>query len=505
MFYKPTIGLEIHVELKTKSKMFCSCPNNFEEQQPNINVCPICLGHPGTLPVINKEAIHKLLKIGLALHCHVPKHSKFDRKHYFYPDLPKGYQISQYDLPLCKNGYLEIFGKKENDPKRHLEKKVRINRVHMEEDTGRLIHSKGTDYSLVDCNRAGIPLMELVTEPDIDTAKQAQKFAKELQLILRYLDISSADMEKGQMRVEVNISLSEEGKPLGTKVEVKNLNSFKAVEGAIAYEIKRQTNVLEAGEKVIQETRGWVDDKKITVSQRIKEESHDYRYFPEPDLPALHFTKEEIDNIRNEISELPQEKHRRFLLEYDLGNKEAEIFVTNRELGNYFEKTMSELLNWINLEEMKAKIDTEDKLKLAKLCSNYMLSDLQNLIKNSSLSADKLLITPENFAEFTILIYEGKISSKIAKVLLQEMFKTGADPSHIIKEKELIQVTDESEIEKIIQAVIAKNPKPVADFQAGKENALKFLTGQVMAQSKGKAAPDIVAKILKQTLEKNSD
>ncbi len=502
--YKPTIGLEIHVELKTKSKMFCSCPNNFEEQQPNVNVCPICLGHPGTLPVINKEAIHKLIKIGLALNCQIPEHSKFDRKHYFYPDLPKGYQVSQFDLPLCKDGYLEIFGKKESDPKKDLEKRIRINRVHMEEDTGRLIHTKGTDYSLVDCNRAGIPLMELVTEPDIDSAKQAQKFAKELQLMLRYLDISNADMEKGQMRVEVNISLHKEGEPLGTKVEIKNLNSFRAVEGSIAYEIKRQTNLLEAGEKVVQETRGWVDDKKITASQRVKEESHDYRYFPEPDLPALRFNKEEIDKIRAEIPELPQERHRRFLLEYNLPNKEAEIMVDNKELGEYFEKVASELLNWINLEEMKSEIDTEDRLKLFRLCSNYMLSDLQNLIKNSSLRADELLISPENFAEFITLIYEGKISSKIAKVLLPEMFKTGADPSHIIKEKELVQVTDESEIEGIIKTVINENPKAVADFQAGKENALKFLTGQVMALSKGKAAPDIVGKILRETLEKNS-
>ena len=500
--YKPTIGLEIHVELKTKSKMFCSCPNNFEEQKPNINVCPICLGHPGTLPVINKEAIHKLIKIGLALNCQIPEHSKFDRKHYFYPDLPKGYQVSQFDLPLCKDGYLEIFGKQESDPKKELEKKIRINRVHMEEDTGRLIHTKGTDYSLVDCNRAGVPLMELVTEPDMNSAKQAQKFAKELQLMLRYLNISNADMEKGQMRVEVNISLSKEGEPLGTKVEIKNLNSFRAVEGSIAYEIKRQTNLLEAGEKIVQETRGWVDDKKITASQRIKEESHDYRYFPEPDLPALRFSKKEIEEIRTEISELPQERHRRFLLEYNLSDKEAEILVNNKELGNYFEKTASELLNWINLEEEKSKIDTEDQLKLSRLCLNYMLSDLQSLIKNSSLSANELLISPENFAEFIILIYQGEISSKIAKALLPEMFKTGADPSHIIKEKELIQVTDESEIEGIIQTVLTENSKAAIDFQDGKENALKFLIGQVMARSKGKAAPDIVEKILRKILNK---
>ena len=499
MFYEPTIGLEIHVELKTKSKMFCSCFNNFEEQQPNINICPICMGHPGTLPVINKEAIHKLVKIGLALHCQIPEYSKFDRKHYFYPDLPKGYQISQYDMPLCKDGYLKIFGKTEDG--KFLEKKIRVNRVHMEEDTGRLIHTKGKDYSLVDFNRAGVPLMELVTEPDIHSSRQAQKFAKELQLILRYLDISNADMEKGQMRVEVNISIAEKGQPLGTKVEVKNLNSFKAVEGSINYEIKRQTNTLERGEKIIQETRGWVDDKKITVSQRMKEESHDYRYFPEPDLPSLHFTKEETAKIQNEISELPQEKHRRFLLEYDLSNKEVEILIINEELGDYFEKIMSELLNWVKLTEMKRAISNEDRLKLAKLCANYMLSDLQNLIKNSSLTAKGLLISPENFAEFITLIYKGEISSKIAKTLLEEMFRTGNDPSHIIKEKELVQLTDESQIEEIIRTVISKNPKPVDDFQKGKEGALQFLIGQVMAQTKGKAEPNLVSKILKEILK----
>ncbi|MFH1657536.1 MAG: Asp-tRNA(Asn)/Glu-tRNA(Gln) amidotransferase subunit GatB [bacterium] len=503
MSYKPTIGLEIHVELKTKSKMFCSCRNNFDETQPNVNICPVCMGHPGTLPVINKEAIRKLLKVGLALHCHVPEISKFDRKHYFYPDLPKGYQISQYDMPLCKDGYLEVFGKKENDENQRMDKKIRINRIHIEEDTGRLIHDKGVDYSLIDFNRAGVPLMELVTEPDIESAKEAQKFSKELQMILRYLEISDADMEKGQMRVEVNISLNKkEDKELGTKVEVKNLNSFRAVEGSISYEIKRQTDILEQGKKVIQETRGWLDNEKITVSQRIKEESHDYRYFPEPDLPALRFTEKEIKEIRNEISELPQEKHCRFILEYNLSNKEAEMFVANQDLANYFEKTMSELINWINIEEFKSKTDNEDQLKLSKLCSNYLLTDLQSLLKNSSFNATNLLISPENFAEFIILIYEGKISSKIAKILLEEMFKTGGDPSHIIREKELIQLTDESELEIIAQTIISQNPKPVAEFKEGKESVLQYLIGQMMAHTKGKAAPEIAAKIFQKILKK---
>jgi len=276
MSYFPTVGLEIHAELKTKSKMFCSCLNDPDEKQANINICPICTAHPGVLPVINKEAVRKVIKTGLALNCQIPEYSKFDRKNYFYPDLPKGYQISQLYMPFCENGFLEINSRK-----------IKIREIHLEEDTGRLVHPQGADYSLVDFNRAGIPLMELVTEPDIHSAKEARRFAEELRLIFRYLNVSDADMEKGEMRVEANISLSKTNK-LGTKVEIKNLNSFRAVEKGIEYEIKRQSEILEKGEKVIQETRGWHDTKQITVSQREKEEAHDYKYFPEPDLPILH-------------------------------------------------------------------------------------------------------------------------------------------------------------------------------------------------------------------------
>jgi len=309
MNYFPTVGLEIHSELKTKSKMFCSCVNDPDEKQANTNVCPICMAHPGTLPVINKEAVKKVIKTGLALNCEISNESKFDRKNYFYPDLPKGYQISQLYMPFCKNGFLEINDSPEEPPPFDQKKgaygvkKIKIREIHLEEDTGKLIHPQGTDYSLVDFNRAGVPLMELVTEPDIHSAKEARRFAEELRLILRYLDVSEADMEKGQLRVEVNISLWEIAKQtqnrtqkhaeekLGTKVEIKNLNSFRAVEKGIEYEIKRQSEILERGEKVIQETRGWHDTKQITISQREKEESHDYRYFPEPDLPILRIGK----------------------------------------------------------------------------------------------------------------------------------------------------------------------------------------------------------------------
>ena len=507
MKYQPTIGLEIHAELKTHSKMFCSCFNDPDEKEPNTNVCPVCMGHPGTLPVINKEAVKKVIKTGIALNCRIPEHSKFDRKSYFYPDLPKSYQISQYDEPLCENGYLEIqsYGKTLGDKVEGQGteiKKIGITRIHLEEDTGKLIHLKGEDCSLVDFNRAGVPLMELVTEPDIKSADEARRFAESLRLIFRYLNVSEADMEKGQMRCEVNISLAKNGESktknkLGTKVEIKNLNSFRAVEEAVKYETKRQTEVLENKEKVIQETRGWDDNKKITVSQRKKEDAHDYRYFPEPDLPPLHLAKANYINIiKAEIPELPQARWERFKEEYSLPEGEIKIFVQNKVLGEYFEKVMSELRNWVEEAENKRRVEEKDFFKLAKFCANYIITDLQGLLKKGSVCSQDFLITPENFAEFVLLIYKGEISSRIAKTTLAEMFKTGADPSHIIQEKDLAQLTDGAEIEKIVIEVIKKNQKAVDDFKKGKINALQFLVGQVMAASRGKASPDTVKNIL---------
>ena len=488
MKFIPIIGLEIHVELKTNSKMFCSCPNDPNERRPNLNVCPICLGHPGTLPVINEEAVKKTIKTGLALNCQISEYSKFDRKNYFYPDLPKGYQISQLYQPLCKNGYLDIRVDSLSNSSKFA--RVRIREVHLEEDVGRLIHGK--DYSLVDFNRAGIPLMELVTEPDIRSAKEARKFAEELQLILRYLGVSDADMEKGQMRVEANISLTKEEKKLGTKVEIKNLNSFKAVERAIDYEIKRQTKILNSGKKIIQETRGWDDVKGITVSQREKEYAQDYRYFPEPDLLPLHFEKEEIDKIRAEIPELPQQKRDRFKREYELEEKPIEVFIQNKDLGEYFEKVIS---------EFDPNLSREKLFKLIKLATNYLITDLQGLLKGASVSGEDFLITPENFSQFITLIADGKISSKTAKIVLEEMFKTGADPSHIIEEKGLILITSEAEIEKIAKEVISENQKAASDFKKGKETAFQFLIGQIMAKTKGKANPQIAKEILTRILK----
>ncbi len=491
MKYEPTIGMEIHVELKTHSKMFCSCANNPDEMEPNKNICPICMGHPGTLPVANKKAVEYVIKTGLALGCKIAEFSKFDRKNYFYPDLPKGYQISQYDKPLCEKGNLII-----ND------REIGITRIHLEEDTGKLIHPKKADYSLVDLNRAGTPLMELVTEPEIKSSAEAKEFCKQFQLIVKYIGVSDADMEKGHMRCEVNISLKPKGqKEFGTKVEIKNLNSFRAVERSIEYEIKRQTEVLDEGGKIVQETRGWNADKQQTYSQRKKEEAHDYRYFPEPDLPPLDLTKKagmfDVQKIKDSIPELPLLKKYRFINQYKLTEENAKILSEDKELANYFEEIISELKHWI-----KDKGIDGDKLnKLTKLTANYILTELQRLLYKNGNLVSECKITAENFAEFITLIDEGKISSSGAQEMLAEMFTTGGDPSNILNEKGLGQISDESEIEKIIDEVIKNNPQSVEDYKSGKEVALKFLVGQTMRESKGKANPQIARDMLEKKLK----
>ncbi len=437
---KPTIGLEIHFESKTKSKMFCSCFNDPDEKKPNHNVCAICTGQPGTLPVINEEAINNIILTGLALNCEIANHSKFDRKNYFYPDLPKGYQISQFDLPLCKNGYLDI----------HLDdgenKRIRINRIHMEEDTGRLYHSPDGS-SLVDFNRAGVPLMELVTEPDINSADEAKKFGQELQTILRYLGVSDADMEKGQLRCEVNISLSDTDK-LGTKVEIKNLNSFKVVERSIEFEIKRQTEIIEKGDKVFQETRGWHDTKQITMEQRSKEDAFEYRYFPEPDLPPMNISLEKIDEIRGRLPELPEQKRLRFKEEFGLDDKSVEFFVKDVELGNYFENVVSEIKCCFEDNGKHLMKEGKKCADVVKTCSNYITTDFQAILKNDEsmrkYNEDDLekKITGENFAEFICMITTGEISSKIAKMVLAEMYENQTDPSNIVEKKGWVQIKD---------------------------------------------------------------
>jgi len=490
--YIPTIGLEIHIELKTQRKMFCDCLNDSEERHANLNVCPICLGHPGTLPKINNEAVRSVLKIGTALNCNIAKIAKFDRKNYFYPDLPKGYQISQYDKPFCQNGYLEIPFISEG---LFDFKKIRIRRIHLEEDTGRLIHEGGK--TLVDFNRAGIPLVELVTEPNIHSAEEAKKFCEELQLIVRYLKIAKADMEKGEMRCEVNISLQKEGEEqLGTKVEIKNLNSFKAVEEAIKYEIKRQTELLEKGEKVVQETRGWDEKSQKTISQRKKEEAHDYRYFPEPDLKPINIKEQfDVEEIRREVPELPNEKRMRFLKEYGLKPAEIEELVYDFDLADYFEKIVMEL------ESIK-KLEGVEREKRIKLAYNYLTTDLKALLIQNNFSVEDLKITPAQFASLINFLAEDKISSAAGKAILTEIFKTGANPEIIIKEKNLFQIFDAKEIDEVINKIIEQNPQPVADFKKGKTNALQFLVGRVMKETKGRFNPDIVQQQLQKFLTK---
>ena len=492
--YRPTIGLEIHIELRTRSKMFCSCKNDSEEKEANLNVCPICLAHPGTLPAINKEAVQMVLKAALALHCRVNRKTFFERKSYFYPDLPKNYQISQYALPLAEKGFLCI---KSGDK----EKKIRINRVHLEEDTGRLIHPKGKGYSLVDFNRAGVPLMELVTEPDIESAEEARNFAKELRLVIRYLGISKADMEKGEMRCEVNISLrSGKDKELGTKVEVKNLNSLRSVEKAVKHEIERQLKILESGGEIIQETRGWSDKEEKTFSQRTKEESDDYRYFPEPDLPPLELAQDFVTEIEKSLPELPAEKRERFQKEYGLNSKEVEIYISQPRLGNYFEEVVSELRNWVKEKTMKKEIKKEEFFRLAKLAANYISTDLQFFLKGKPFSEKEFPVSPENFAEFISMIHLKEISSRIAKKLLEKMFQSGGDPSQIIKEEEMVLLSDENLIFKVVKEVITENPKAVEDYKKGKEAAIQFLLGKIMAKTKGNADPAAAKKILQDTL-----
>lgn len=469
--YKPTIGLEIHVELKTKSKMFCDSPNNPDEKRANFNICPICLGHPGTLPVINLEAVKSVLKLGLAVGGKIPSVSRFDRKSYFYPDLPKGYQISQYNQPLVEGG--SLLG-------------VRITRIHLEEDTATLSHDK-EGFSLVDFNRAGVPLMELVTEPDIKSGEESGVFAKELQLILRYLEISEANMEKGQMRVEVNISIAKNSE-MGTKVEIKNLNSFKAVKDAVDYEIKRQSEVLGNGEKLVQETRGWDDVKRITVSQRSKEKAHDYRYFPEPDLPPLDLAKFNIEELKNSLAELPAKKRTRFKQAYGLTPAEAEIIIGDIEAAAYFEEAAEKLIN----QASDFKYQT---------LFNYLTSDLFGLMSEAGTTAKDLKIKPSQLAELVGLILENRISSRIAKDVLREMFMAGLSPEQIIKEKELSQISDEKVIEKAVEEVIAENPKAAEDYKNGKENVAQFIFGKVMAKLRGRGNLEIVKKIIEEKLK----
>lgn len=489
MNYDVIIGLEIHAEIKSQSKMFCSCPNEGLKLQANTAICPICLGHPGTLPRPNQLAIDQVILLGLALNGQINRLSKFDRKNYFYPDLPKGYQISQYDLPLVRHGFLEVN-----------QQKINLDRIHLEEDTAKLSHPSGKNYTLVDFNRAGVPLLELVTEPTIREASSARMFCETLQQILRYLDISSANMEKGEMRCEVNISLQQKnswfknnqgqieslkGHQLNNKVEIKNINSFKAIDKAIAYEIERQSRILDQGLEVPAETRGFNDQRSETTRQRTKENSADYRYFPEPDIRPIKISPEKIAKIKKRLIELPTQKKTRFIKEYGLNPAITEILIADKKTADWYEKVMSELHAWIKSVGQSWE---NQNISLAQSGANWITTELFKYLKRDKKDLSQIKINPENMAELLLLLHEGKISATAGQLILKTMYDRGGDPSDLMTEMELEQKSDNSgeELEKTIGAIIKNYPKQWSKYLQGKEVLLQFFIGQVMAETKGR-------------------
>jgi aspartyl-tRNA(Asn)/glutamyl-tRNA(Gln) amidotransferase subunit B len=478
MKYETVIGLEVHAQLLTKSKMFCGCSADYASTPPNTHVCPVCLGMPGVLPVINRQAVEFTMMTALALNCSISENTSFDRKNYIYPDLMKGYQISQSYAPIGYNGCLtiDINGQ---------EKKIGIDNIHLEEDTARLLHrsSPGGDYSLVDINRAGTPLMEIVCEPDLRSPEEARQYLMQLRSILQYLGVSTGNMEEGSFRCDANISIRPEGSAeLGTKVEVKNMNSFKAVYLAMEYEVKRQTKAADEGKKLVQETRGWVEDKGKTVSQRSKEYAHDYRYFPEPDLPPLTISREWVEEVRAKLPELPEERRNRFMSEYDLPQYDADFLTGSKAMADYFEESVG-------------------KDVTPKEVSNWLLGEVTRITNagNIDIGAFREKVTPDRLAGL-ILSSHQTINTATAKSVLEEMFTTGKTADEIIAERGLSQISDTQELEKIVSEVINSNAQPVADFRAGKETAFKFLVGQVMRATRGQANPQLVNEVLKKKL-----
>jgi len=471
MDYETVIGLEVHAQLLTKSKMFCSCSTDYVDARPNTHVCPICLGMPGVLPVINKKAVEYTVMTALALSCTIPDYTKFDRKNYCYPDLMKGYQISQYDAPIARQGWLVIDS---NGTK----KRINITRVHLEEDVAKLWH-RG-DYSLIDVNRSGVPLMEIVSEPEISSPEEARDYLVKLRAILRYLGVSTGNMEEGSFRCDANISVRPRGsKELLAKIEVKNMNSFKAVYQAMEYEAERQRRVLEEGGELVQETRGWVDEKGMTVSQRGKEYADDYRYFPEPDLPPLVFNRAWIEEIRAKLPELPEARRERFVTQYGLPLYDANILTGSKAMADYFENCL--------------KLMDHNKTKLV---SNWLLGDFSRLLNATNTEIEKAKIAPEHLAEMLSLVDKGTISGPTAKAVFEEMFYSGKRASAIVVEKKLSQISDAAEIREAVKKVITNNTKAVSDYKAGKQQALTFITGQVMRATRGRANPSLTREIL---------
>jgi aspartyl-tRNA(Asn)/glutamyl-tRNA(Gln) amidotransferase subunit B len=478
--YEPVIGLEVHAQMLTDSKAFCTCTTRFGND-PNSNVCPICLGMPGVLPVLNKKVVEFVLRIGIATHCEIARRSTFARKNYFYPDLPKGYQISQFEEPICSNGYIEI--EVENGSR----KRISLTRIHMEEDAGKLIHDIGAD-SLVDVNRCGVPLIEIVSEPDIRSAKEASVYLHYIRQLVRYLGICDGNMEEGSLRCDANVSVRLKGsEKLGTKTEVKNMNSFRHVERALAYEISRQIDILESGGQVEQETLLWDANQNVVLPMRSKEFAHDYRYFPEPDLVPVLVDEPWLDQIRHELPELPVERRDRFMKEYGLSCYTADVLTAEKSLADYFEEVCRSKKTK-SLEEFKA-------------VSNWVMGDVLRVVNEKQISISEFPISPQRLARMITLIDNGVISGKIAKEVFEQMLVSVEEPGVIVERKGLLQLSDEDELEKIVEQVLGQNAEQVRTYIAGKDTVFAFLVGQTMRMSKGKANPTTVNKILKKKLE----
>jgi len=477
--YEPVIGLEIHAELQTRSKMFCSCSADYSNApEPNTFICPVCTGLPGAMPVLNKKAIEQATLVGLSLNCSINEFNTFARKNYFYPDLPKGYQISQYDLPIASKGWLDILDDTDS-PMR-----VVVRRVHLEEDTAKLAHEK--NYALVDFNRAGVPLLEIVSEPDMRTVEAALSYATKIRAILRYLGVNSGDMEKGILRFEANVSVRPRGSSeLRTRTEIKNLNSFRALTRASAYEIERQIKVYENGGEVLQETLGWDEAHGVTISQRGKEDAHDYRYFPEPDLPPLQLDRDWINSIKNQLPELPDAKNRRFMEQYELKRREASLLTAEKSLADYFEEVVS-----------KSKSS-------AKTVHSWLTGEFMRYMNDSGQTLEDITLSAAQFAQLIDMVTDKSISGNSGKVVLNEMLnaKRNCDPSQIVKEKNLAQVSDTGFIQEAIEKILSDNPREVEQFLAGKETIVQWLMGQVARATKGKADPNIAKDLLVKTLE----
>ncbi|MBR1729798.1 MAG: Asp-tRNA(Asn)/Glu-tRNA(Gln) amidotransferase subunit GatB [Selenomonadaceae bacterium] len=479
MEYEAVIGLEIHSELKTATKIFCGCATTFGADQ-NTHTCPVCLGLPGVLPTINKKVVEFAIKAGLATNCKINQYSKFDRKNYYYPDLPKNWQTSQYDLPIAEHGFvdIEIEGQK---------KRIRLTRIHMEEDAGKLVHSgntiKDSSSSNVDYNRTGVPLIEIVSEPDMRSAAEARAYMEKIKAILEYIDVSNCRMEEGNLRADINVSLRPIGSDkLGTRTEMKNINSFKSLEDAINYEIERQAEVLDDGGKIIQETRTWNPEKGITQSMRSKEDAHDYRYMPEPDLPPIVTTAEEIEAFKKSLPELPDARRERLTKDYGLSDYDAGIITSSRAMAEYFDAVIAE------------KVDP-------KIAANWIMGDLSKNLNAENLTIEQSPVDAKRLAQMILLIDKGTISGKIAKTVFVEMWKSQDSPEKIVKDKGLVQITDTSAIEGIVDEIISKNPKAVEEYKAGKKKAIGALVGQIMKATKGKANPQMVNQLLMKKLD----